>query len=373
MDIYCYHIDGDHLTLDGVCGEWFELLWKRRFLKGDEFTIQLPPTAKNIELFSVGKVIELAKLNPVTGASEHCGIITSRSISAGEKSTLTVSGASFDGMLERRILADYEAGDTAITILRKNAGDLANAKRRFGATVFSEGNDIAGYQAGQMLYKKLSEFIANIASAKGWGLQSRIVHDKSNIHIEIGGRQCVDRSILQSEVGRIIFSDEYENASDFELQQSPSGAITGVVVGSKKQYNDNTHIDIEKYTAFFGDAQSYDRIEAYQSVNPVEKKETRNKVEWTILDGWETFLAADELAAASYVEATDFFGASILLRDGWEKKFSVGDTVTIQNTAWNLAVNKQITEIQEFWSADSATITATLGEPSKTLSEIFKI
>lgn len=373
MDIYCYHIDGDHLMLDGVCGEWFELLWKRKFLKGDEFTIQLPPTAKNIELFAVGKVIELAKLNPVTGASEHCGIIISRSISAGEKSTLTVSGLSFDGMLERRILADYEAGDTAITILRKNAGDLADAKRQFGAIVFDESNDIAGYQTAQFLYKKLSEFVANIATAKGWGLQSRVVHGKSDVHIEVGGRQCVDRSILQSEVGRCIFSDEYENASDFEFQQSPSGAVTGVVVGSKKQYNDSTHIDIEKYTEFFGDARGYERIETFQNISPVTKAETRGKVEWTILDEWNTFLAADELAAASYVEATDFFGAGILLRDGWEKKFFVGDTVTIQNTAWNLAANKQITEVQEFWSADSATITATLGEPPKTLSEIFKL
>ena len=372
MEIYAYNIDGDHLTLDGLCEDWNELLWVRRFFKGDDFTIQLPPTEKNIKLFSVGKVIEVAKLHPVTGASEHGGIITAISISSGEKSALTISGKSFDGMLERRILADYTLGDTAMTIIRKNAGDLAKAKRRFWATVFNDTVDAAAYQAGQMLFRKLSNFTANIASAKGWGLQSKIVHDKSNVHIEIGGRQCIDRSISQADVGRVVFSDEYGTAADFERQQSENGAVTGVVVGSAKQYNENTHIDVEQSTNYFGDAQSYDRIESFQSISPVTKKETRNKVEWEVLDDWGTFLAADELAAAEYVSATDYLGASIILKDDWEKKLAIGDTVTIQNTGWNVAVNKQVTEIREFWGADNVTLTATLGEPPKTLSEIFK-
>lgn len=372
MEIYAYNIDGDHLTLDGLCEDWNELLWVRRFFKGDDFTIQLPPTEKNIKLFSVGKVIEVAKLHPVTGASEHGGIITAISISSGEKSALTISGKSFDGMLERRILADYTLGDTAMTIIRKNAGDLAKAKRRFGATVFDDTVDAAAYQAGQMLFKKLSDFTANIASAKGWGLQSKIIHDKSNVHIEIGGRQCIDRSISQADVGRVVFSDEYGTAADFERQQSENGAVTGVVVGSAKQYNESTHIDVEQSTNYFGDAQSYDRIESFQSISPVTKKETRDKVEWEVLDDWGTFLAADKLAAAEYVSATDYLGASIILKDDWEKKLAIGDTVTIQNTGWNVAVNKQVTEIREFFGADNVTLTATLGEPPKTLSEIFK-
>ena len=134
MEIYSYHIDGDYLTLDGVCEEWFEILWTRRFFKGDDFTITLPPTARNIELFSEGKVIELAKVNPLTGTSEHAGIITSTEITSGEKAVLTVSGQNFVGLLDRRILSECEYDDTAMTVFRKNAGDLANAKRRFTAT-----------------------------------------------------------------------------------------------------------------------------------------------------------------------------------------------------------------------------------------------
>lgn len=371
MEIYSYHTDNDHLALDGVCEEWFEILWKRRFFKGDEFTISLPPTARNIALFSEGKVVELGKVNPLTDASEHAGIITSVSISSGEKSALTILGQSFDGLLDRRILAEYEYGDTAMTVIRKNAGDLARAKRQFAATTFDTTVDTAAYQVGAMLFKTIAEFVSNIANNKGWGLQSRIVHGTAP-YIVIGGRQSVDRSISQTDVKRVIFSDEYDTATDFERQHSESGAVTGVVVGSKLQHNDNTYIDIEQYTDYFGDAQSYGRIEKYQSITPVTKYESRNKVDWTVLDDWNTFLAASELAESCYIPSTDYFGASIIIQDDWETKFNVGDIVTVQNTEWDMAANKQVTEIQEYWGADNITVTATLGAPPKTLIEILR-
>ena len=373
MEIYSYHIDGDGLVLDGTCDKWFEILWTRRFFRGDDFTISLPPTPKNIALFSEGKVVELEKVNPLTGVSEHAGIITSVSVTSGERATLTVTGQSFDGLLNRRILAEYESDDTSMMLVRRNAGDLANEKRRFAATVFDSSVDTAAYQVGAMMFKTLAEYTANVASSKGWGLQSYISHSTALPHIVIGGRQFVDRSISQSAVKSVVFSDDYETATDFERQHTESGVVTGVVAGAKKQYNDVTHVDIEKYVDYFGDAQSYARIEKYQSVTPVTKIEIRGKdVEWTVLDEWETFLAADELAAANYVKATDYLGANIIVKDGWESKFAVGDFVTVKNTAWDMSADKQVSEVQEYWGADNITVTATLGEPPKTLIEILK-
>ena len=373
MEIYSYHIDGDGLVLDGTCDKWFEILWTRRFFRGDDFTISLPPTPKNIALFSEGKVVELEKVNPLTGVSEHAGIITSVSVTSGERATLTVTGQSFDGLLNRRILAEYESDDTSMMLVRRNAGDLANEKRRFAATVFDSSVDTAAYQVGAMMFKTLAEYTANVASSKGWGLQSYISHSTALPHIVISGRQFVDRSISQSAVKSVVFSDDYETATDFERQHAESGVVTGVVAGAKKQYNDVTHVDIEKYVDYFGDAQSYARIEKYQSVTPVTKIEIRGKdVEWTVLDEWETFLAADELAAANYVKATDYLGANIIVKDGWESKFAVGDFVTVKNTAWDMSADKQVSEVQEYWGADNITVAATLGEPPKTLIEILK-
>ena len=374
MDIYCYRFGDNVLELEGVCDKWFEVLWTQRFFKGGEFKLTLPPTAENLELFREGNVIELEKTNPKTGRNEHAGIITSVSLTAGERAVLTISGQDFVGMLERRVLSEYELDDTSMTILRKNAGDLAKPpKRAFAATEFDASSDFAGYKFSGMLFGTLANYVSTVAADKGWGVYSWIRHDKSGCRIVISGRSSTDRSVAQPSAVRVIFSDEQDTAADFERQHSDSGSVTGVVVGSKKQYNDASHIDIDKYTDYFGDAQSYGRIEEFQSITPVTKIEIRGKDdEWTILDEWETFLAADELAAGCYVTATDYFDASIVIRGSWEEKFAVGDVVTIQNTAWNVSTDRQVTEIREYWGADSVTVTATLGEPQKTLAEILK-
>lgn len=374
MDIYCYRFGDNVLEFEGVCAKWFEVLWTQRFFKGGEFKLTLPPTADNLELFREGNVIELEKTNPKTGRNEHAGIITSVSLTAGERAVLTISGQDFVGMLERRVLSEYELDDTSMTILRKNAGDLAKpSKRAFAATEFDASSDFAGYKFSGMLFGTLANYVSTVAADKGWGVYSWIRHDKSGCRIVISGRSSTDRSAAQPSAVRVIFSDEQDTAADFERQHSDSGSVTGVVVGSKKQYNDASHIDIDKYTDYFGDAQSYGRIEEFQSITPVTKIEIRGKDdEWTILDEWETFLAADELAAGCYVTATDYFDASIVIRGSWEEKFTVGDTVTIQNTAWNMSTDRQVTEIREYWGSDSVTVTATLGEPQKTLAEILK-
>lgn len=374
MDIYCYRFGDNVLELEGVCDKWFEVLWTQRFSKGGEFKLTLPPTAENLELFREGNVIELEKTNPKTGRNEHAGIITSVSLTAGERAVLTISGQDFVGMLERRVLSEYELDDTSMTILRKNAGDLAKPpKRAFAATEFDASSDFAGYKFSGMLFGTLANYVSIVAADKGWGVYSWIRHDKSGCRIVISGRSSTDRSAAQPSAVRAIFSDEQDTAADFERQHSDSGSVTGVVVGSKKQYNDTSHTDIDKYTDYFGDAQSYGRIEKFQSITPVTKIEIRGKDdEWTILDEWETFLAADELAAGCYVTATDYFGASIVIRGSWEERFTVGDIVTIQNTAWNVSTDRQVTEIREYWGAGSVTVTATLGEPQKTLAEILK-
>ena len=372
MEIYNYHIDSDHLALDGVCEEWFEILWKRRFFKGDDFTITLPPTSRNVSMFSEGKVIELGKVNSLTGASEYAGIITSVSISSGERSILTVSGQSFDGLLDRRILSEYEYGDTAMTVIRKNAGDLAYAKRRFAATTFDAGIDTSAYQAGAMLFKTIAEFVSNVAVNQGWGLQSSIIHDLATPHILIGGRRSIDRSISQTDIKRVIFSDEYDTATDFERQHSENGSVTGVVVESKSQHDGSKYIDVEQYKGYFGDAQSYDRIAKHQNITPITKSEIRGETVWTVLDEQNTYLAAKELSETCYVSTTDFFGANVIIKDGWETKFNIGDIVTVQNTEWDVTKNKQVTEIQEYWGAENVTVTATLGDPPKTLVEILK-
>lgn len=373
MDLRCYHVDadGDRLILDGICEEWFAVLWNRRFAKGDDFTIELPPTVRNISLFCEGKVIELMKPHPLTGASEHVGVITAVSINSGERSVLTISGQSFDGMLERRILTEHAPRTTAMTVLRKNCGDVANVLRRFHALKFDTSTDIEDDEVFPYKFKTLADYVGHLAASKGWGLRSSISHG-SAIKGVISGYKAVDRSIHQSDVRRVIFSDDFENASSFELNHNESGAVTGVVIGSNAQRNVTTHVDIAEFISYYGDTSGYDRIEKFQQITPVTAQEVIDGEIWNVIDEWETQLKANEMAKPLFVPTTDFFGADIAIRGEWETKFSVGDIVTVHCKDWNMSADKQISEIKEFWDAGNVTVTATLGDPSKTLMEVFK-
>ncbi len=386
MNIYAYHLDGEWLKLDGICEEWFEILWTRRFFKGDDFTITVPPTETNIKRFSEGQIVELVDPDNIQDISEYAGVITSVKIVSGVNSKLTISGKSFDGMLERRILAAWliTGGDTIMTVLRRNAGDLAIESRRFKGTKFivDTDNDPIAPSLVQLQFKKLSDYITTVGRELGWGLQSAIRHNHYDVdtdsilppHIIITGRYSVDRSVNQDVNKHVVFSDEYENATNFERNYNEGGAITASVVGSPKTYDEGTRKDIDRFIAHFDmGATSYDRIEKYQKITPVTLPELRNlgKEEWAVLDYDATYTQAERLARNVYVDPTDYFGCTIMLVKDWNKKVKLGDIVTVQNTRWNMSADKMLTEVQEYYNVDGKRITATLGEAPKTLLEII--
>lgn len=386
MKIYAYHLDGEWLKLDGICEEWFEILWTRRFFKGDDFTITVPPTETNIKRFSEGQIVELVDPDNICDISEYAGVITSVKIVSGANSKLKISGKSFDGMLERRVLSTWtlNGSDTIMTVLRKNAGDMAIESRRFVGTTFvsDTDNDPIAPSLVQLQFKKLSDYITTVGQELGWGLQSAIRHNYYDVdtdsilppHIIITGRYSIDRSVNQNVNKHVVFSDEYENATDFERNYNEGGAVTASVVGSPKTYDYGTFKDIDEFVAHFDKGTtSYNRIEKYQKVTPVTSVEYRNKGSeaWAVLDYGATYTQAEQLARNVYVDPTDYFGCTIMLGKDWNKKVKLGDIVTVQNTRWNMSADKALTEVQEYYGTNGGRITATLGEAPKTLLEII--
>lgn len=381
MQIYCYKNNGTSLDLLGNTETAIEILWTRRFFKGDDFSIKLPTTKENIRLFDKGNVVELPRPSLVINESNYGGVITSVDVT---KDKMTVKGKSFDGMLERRIFTEWALGDTAMNILDKNAGVQAEEIRRFGATTFnlSEATDCTGLFAEAMRYKKLSDYVATVGQYAGWGLQAAISHNVIDLatgktlppHVTISGKYAVDRSVAQNSVRPVIFSDNFENATDFESVYNESGAVTGTTVVATAQYDASQKLDVKAYHGYFGDASGYDRIEKYGTVKAVTMQEDRglNGI-WTVLDPDATDENAVEIADTMYAKPTDMFNCTILLNDEWYKSFDVGDIVTVECRKWGRQANKRVTEIQEYWGTRGQhKITATLGEPYKTLNEIIK-
>lgn len=384
MELLCYKINGEYLDLLGICNNSSSILWTLNFFKGDMFTIKAPASAENIKLFAKGNVVELMK-NTSSNNLKHCGIITSVSIRQtmqGEQ--INVQGKSVDGMLDRRVLTEYATGDSFMTILRKNAGDLALVGRNFPATSFITNEDFSGVFGDAMRFKKLSEYVNTAGQFLGVGLRSYIAHNIVDLetgkylkpYFAIEAYKGVDRSVEQTENKAIVFSDVYQNATNFEYDYNENGAVTSVVMYSSADYDAVNKIDVESFVGYDAAAIGFDRIEKAGTVKAVTTEENRGSALspdwWTVLDYNATAEVAKEKQDTLYVKPTSAFDCELQLPESYSKAFEIGDIITTQNSGWNITENKRITQITELYDSNKTQIKATLGEPLKSLSEIMR-
>ena len=381
MQIFCYDFASDGLNLLGICENATSILWTRKFFSGDEFAVRLPATPENIKLFSKLHVVELM-LDNSNSDSYYCGIITDFDISktvSGEE--LTVSGMSPDGFLERRILRYWDTGDTFMGIINKNAGDTALAARQFPCTSFMISVDFNGVYGEAMLNKKLSEYVKQAGQFLGVGLQSYIRHNFVDIttgkyrkpFIAIEARRGIDRSISQTVNKAVVFSDAYENATDFEYSYSDNGTVNAAIVYSEAQYNENSKVDVVAYEQWFdANTEGYERSEKIAKIKAVTAEESRGTSgTWTILDSTATASLAEEKANSLYADATEFFNCKLLLPKSYDDIVQLGDIVTAQNTRWGVTSDKRITEISHQITSGGTDALAYLGETYKNTFEIL--
>ena len=383
MELLCYKINGEYLDLLGICNNANSILWTLNFFKGDTFSIKVPASAENIKLFKQGNVVELLK-NQNNSNSYYCGIITSVSIRQtmqGEQ--INVQGKSVDGMLDRRVLTEYATGDSFMTILRKNAGDLALIGRNFPATSFITNEDFSGVFGDAMRWKKLSEYVSTAGQFLGVGLRASIAHNVVDLetgeylepYFVVEAYEGVDRSVEQTENKAVVFSDLYQNATNFEYDYNENAAVTSAVMYSDAKYDAESKTDVESYIGYDGAAVGYDRIEKVGKVTAVTTKENRGSALapdwWTALDYNATAESAEEKRDTMYVKPTSAFDCELTLTESYSKAFDLGDIITVHNSIWSIVGNKRITQITKLYDSNKTQIKATIGEPLKSLSEII--
>lgn len=376
VQIICYTISS---TLDyvGLCENATSILWVRRFFQGDEFQIRIPATKNNIKMFAKGNAVELLTDQP-TDKSYFCGVITDISMSHTAKGEeIVVKGMSPDGFLSKRIMSVYTDSDSFMTILDKNAGEKAESARRFPAVIFETIVDAKGTLAETMVNKRLSDYVRQVGLNYNIGLISHLDHDAKKFVIM--SKLGVDRSVSQSKVKPVVFSNEYENVSEFSYDYTDNGAVNAVYVYSDEQKNNYSRQDVEAFKKWYtNNGNGFERFEKAAKIQPVKKTELRIIDEsagvtedWQVLDEAKTQNFALEKSKSQYAPATEFFNCNILLDSGYHNIADIGDIITLQNTNWNVTVNKQITEIPHLYNSNGAKITATLGDSFKTTFEIF--
>lgn len=366
MDLFIYRNNGVKLEYVGMCSNAISILWIRRFFRGDSFTIEVPATPKNLEMFQKYHIVAYG---------DNAGYITAYDIDV--KGKIIAKGTSFDGMLTRRILINYRTADSLLTVISRNAVDLAEKDRKFAATVVDYSVDTGGLISEATQFQQLSEYARVVGEIQNFGVLGRFNHD-TNL-IELYGRYGIDRSKNQSVVKPVVFSDTFGNAADITYSYNSAAEINAVYFYSNSKRDFLNHVDVNGFEEWFrreNNGVGYNLTERYNSAPVITMTEYRQSgneaIAWTVLDYSATYSAARRQSEEIYSSAVDNVACRLVLHNDYRNICDVGDTVTVYAKKYDITTNKQITEIREFTDSTKQTIEAVIGDPPKTFADAVK-
>ena len=359
MDIFVYNTDvsGSKLKLKGVIDTVERIVWKRRFIEGDEFEITMPCNEKNLKLVTEQTVVEVPY--------RYCGIITEINLFVRKGvCILKAKGCSLDGMLERRVLIKCSSSDSVMTVLDKNAGEAADDFRRFPAVKFDFTVDCTGMDNYSYQYGSLSSYINAAGRENSFCVCSEIVHEGCEAYIRIFGRYGVDRSVEQSVNTQLVYTDVYENISDGEYHYSEKGAMTGAFVYSEaKQIGEYT---VESWNKLYGTemtgyarCEKSFRIEPQITYVPVVSAGVVTYVPELDTDASESY--GQWIQKKNYSSFKEDMRSVIVLKSD-SVPFETGDKITVHCSRFDKLLTDRVYEIIETYSGGNFTVTAVTGK-----------
>lgn len=358
MEIFVYGIYGDEIRLKGVTDTVTQLRWTRRFYSCDEFEMLLPVTENNLEIFTENTIVELK--------GKCSGIITSIDIFRREGFySIKAEGCSFDGLFRRRVLVDHKDGDSLLTIIDRNCGNLADEIRRFPCIEVDYSCDCQTDIAEAHRFRSLAGFVNAACQLDSLGVLSELAHEKDRHYIRIYGKRPKDRTASQNTNRKAVFSDRYESFGKAAYSYSENGAMTGAVVYSESKYLYDTYIP--EWHGIYGDASAgFGRCEKAYKIQPRIKYIPRTIDGRTVyvpaLDEESTQRYGEFVHMSNYSEFSENMQMYLTLKEDYTKDFDVGDRITVECSRFGKVLDRTVYQVTEFYSHRGYTAVAEVGE-----------
>lgn len=356
--IYVYN---KKLELCGITDKVTAFSFVKRFYEGSTFSGEFPLTDKNRQLIVPQAVIEIPH--------RFSGIITAVDISGGK---ITASGRSFDGMLDSRVVWEGKKTDSLLTIIDKNAGQVAGSLRGFERTYVDKSVDCPLLEDDPKK-QNLADYTGAVCYEHNFGVFSEINH--SNDMIRIYGRYGVDRSVNQTERECVVFSEMYGNVASMGYNYSETGAVNGAIVYADSAVFGNGDIsgNIAAFHRIYGEASGYARREGIYQVEPCVHFYVNGAGELKAeLDEEKTAVRASDEYKANCIGFTDCVSAAVIVGEDYAKRFDVGDIVTVYSNELGVFTDYRITEISEIYKVGGVKLNVTFGEPIKSIRRLIK-
>lgn len=345
MDVYIYEGgEGEYLRLLGVTDRLAGFGIERLLCGGDRLEAVFIPGESTERLIRFDRIIEIPEV--------FSGLITGIK-KAADGGKAEVSAISFSGLLSRRILSEYEKGDSFMTIVEKNCCAEAGEKRAFPNTYADKSEDCLFVPSNAYKEKSLARAV-NAVIGKGFRISSEIVHDDNGAKIRLYGRYVSDRSVGSGAELPIILSSEYDTLGRQNYSYSETGTVSGAYIYTNERRNSDGEIGCEAWSGYFGDAVGFERCEEAYEIEPVIYYRAvivgENIVYKAELDYAGTKAAAEDMFASRYSPPSEVISAALgsgqvkAMRSG---AFAVGDKVTLYPDENGKDSARRITKIAE--------------------------
>lgn len=321
-------------------GQYKSLRWRPMYDKPGEFELHTSPAW--FAQISRGQLILRPDRPKDTVVVEGIDIESGDMIIKGRFLSCVLEGAAitkqynFDGPIEAamRQLVTEQYGRVVRTLHMK----LAPA-----------GNFQATIQA-QVSLKNLLTVVQAMARAGGLGF--RVYADTAEQCLFFEVYQGTDRTETQEENARVTFSDAYHNIEKPHYQENEAQYKNYAIVCGEGEGINRTIVEVDR-------TNGEDRRELLVDASDLSKgNKTAARYEAVLVQRGNDKL--DEHCRIQSFEAGIKSSSQFRYIEDW----NLGDIVTGKQTAWGVAMDQRVTEIEEVYENDAMTVTPTLGTPA---------
>lgn len=327
----------------GVIDGFSSLRWRRKYSEPGEFELHCPATADNLALLAPGNIIHRTERKEA-GIIE--GVVVGESTAGGEE--ITVTGRMGTSLLCQRIITPTINYSGSVELgMRKVVSDNAISARPIAQLALGELYEYTETCAFQATGKNVLTTLTALAKASSLGYIARL--DVPNRQWIFEVYKGADKSVMQTAGPYVLFSDEFGNITSPQYTYNEQLYKNYAYVAGEGEGSARAFVEVDQ-------TNGEPRRELWVDARDLQKGElTDAQYRAQLVQRGLEKLA--EAARAESFEASAVDTANFEYLNDWD----LGDIVSFEK--WGLLLNRRITEVEEVYENNVATITPVCGTP----------
>ena len=341
-----------NLDLIGILDTATDIIWHRVFHTAGDFEIHVPVTSDTLSLLKPQFLI--TKKDTVEFGIIECLVLEQSE--AGE--SLKVTGRFGSSLLDRRIIFETQTLNTTVEVAMRSLVSACCITPTIPDRIIPqlELGPLMNYPETiniQVTYKNLLLTLRAFSETSGIGFRVRFIPSTKKFRFETF--KPFDRSFLQSENPRVIFSNDYDNLLTSTYKSSDQERSNLALVGGEG-------VGEDRKLVLVGSQSGLERREIF-----VNAKDQRLEEGMSLAD-YNQLLA--QKGSESLVPRTEYFEGTVLPNENvtYKTDYDLGDIVTIENSRWDKRIHVRINEITEVSDENGETLVPVFGQSSPSIS-----